>query len=141
MGWLHAPLTIKVPGSDDITENRVSQYSGDDLACSMPPADQFIVNQFHQLGFNLNTGSGAYPITWAELSSYSLLRSAPLTEWESESLIAMSREYCSWMIKAKDKHFISPWHHEDYDPIAANRLKVERQVKAMKEARKNMKTA
>lgn len=128
-------------GGDDITETRLIQYGQENLACALPECDNLIVEQFHQLGLNLNTGNGAYPLTWAEVSAYSSLIAMPLTQWESNQLIMMSREYCSWGIKAKDKHCVSPWNHPDYDAIAENRLKVEKQIKAMKEARKSMKTA
>jgi len=135
MGWLHAPLKIKVAGGDDTTESRVAQYGGDDLACAMPEVDQFIIEQWHKLGFNLNVGNGCYPLTWAEIDSFSNRLSAPLTEWESSQLIMMSREYCSWLIKAEDKYLEAPWHDKDYDPVVANRMRNAEKLKKVKAAR------
>lgn len=136
MGYLHAIPTDDKDKSDK--SSRVESYGADHLACEMPNADGLVVNYFHGLGFNLNYGMGAFPLTWSEINSFSELKAESIGEWEADQLIMMSREYCSWSIKGKDKFCLSPWDHEDYDPIAANREKVAIQAKALRTARNSV---
>ena len=80
----------------------------------MPDADAYMVSCWNNLGFNSNYGMGAFPLTWGEVNSFSSSQSLRLTQWECEQLIMMSREYCSWVSKSKDKNCLSPWDHPDY---------------------------
>ena len=131
MGWLHAPMKI----SDTVTVSRLSDYGIEDLACEMPDADSFIIELWQEVGFNLNVGSGAYPLTWSEIDSFSNRLALPLTQFESSQLMMMSREYCHWLSKAVDKYIDAPYHNDDYDPLIANRLRNERKLKARRAAK------
>ena len=108
----------------------------------MPKADQILINDFHSLGFSLNIGNGNTPLTWLEIKAFSDLRFEKLSMFESESLIMMSREYCSWLIKASDLNCQSPWHSETYNAIESNATQVNAGFKAlMARAKKKNKPA
>lgn len=117
--------------------NRLEEYGSNSLTCSLPVADEYIVNQFLSIGFCLNVGMGNYPLTPESISAFSASRALPLSEWECDQLAMMSREYCGWLNKSKDRNFLSPWDHADYDPIEENRKRVNEQMKALRSARNN----
>lgn len=121
MGWLHA-----IPEGDN-AKSKLEEYGAESSACKMPSADPLIVNAFHLLGFNMNVGMGHFPLTWCEIDSFSNRQQTQLSEWESEQLIMMSREYCNWLFKAKDRNYPSPWDDEGYDPLIENRKRIEKQ--------------
>ena len=110
------------------------------MAAAMPEADAYAVNCWHSLGLNSNYGMGAFPLTWQEVESFSSSQALRLSQWESEQLIMMSREYCSWVNKSKERHYQSPWNHKDYDALTANRARVIKQAQAMRTATNNADT-
>jgi hypothetical protein len=136
LGWLHAVPKADKPKKDDIAISRIQDLGVENIACTMPEADSLIVSYFHKLGFNLNVGMGSYPVTWSELKSFSDSLASSLDEWESDQLIMMSREYCAWNNKGKDRLCGSPWNCADYNAIEENRKRVKKQFKDQRAARK-----
>lgn len=49
------------------------------------------------------------PISWTELDSYCRRSRTDLSAWESDKVIMMSREYCSFIEKAKSERCIQPY--------------------------------
>ena len=121
-------------------QTRSESYGADSLACKMPEADIYIVSCWHTLGLNSNYGMGAFPLTWSEISAFSSSQALRLSQWECEQLIMMSREYCSFINKSKERHYPSPWDHEDYNALEANRARVIKQAQAMRTATNNADT-
>ena len=60
----------------------------------------------------LETPMGSQPVTWTELYSFVQMRGEPLTTWEADALISMSRSYLSSREKGKDPLSISPIDRE-----------------------------
>jgi len=59
--------------------------------------------------------------------------------WECEQLVIMSREYCNWLIKAKDLNCLAPWHSKDYNAIKATSQQVNTGFASLRAAAKNKK--
>lgn len=97
----------------------------------MPDVDLFIVNCFHGVGRCLSGGMAVVSITWQELKSYSELSGYDLTPWESEQIINMSREYCSWLSK-KDPLISAPWHDDSYSELQVARERVVKNAMKLK---------
>jgi hypothetical protein len=90
------------------------------------------VNVFHAIGVAQNAGMGLFNLTWNELSAYCNLSRVNLTAWESQQVINMSREYCSWVNKGKDPNCGSPWVNTNEDAIEENRALVAEKMASMR---------
>ena len=71
---------------------------------------------------------GTYPVTWQELESYSRLSCSNLTAWESEQIINMSSQYCSFLNIGK-KPSEPPYQREfDSNDIAAQNASIDKML-------------
>ena len=117
LGWLHA-----TPEKADCS--RAESLGVDNDACAIPDCDNFLVSCFHSVGRCLSGGMAVTAITWQELKAFSELSDSNLTAWESEQIINMSKQYCSWLTIGKDPLCSAPWHDDDYDELQIARERV-----------------
>ena len=73
---------------------------------------EYLVQCLETIGFGVSGFNGIEPISWNELRAWQELTQTPLTAWESESLILMSRAYCAMAYKAKEASYPSPLINE-----------------------------
>jgi len=134
---LHAIPKSKNPKDKTVHKARLTLYGVDNDTCKLPEADNTIVNDFHNLGYKVGVGDNLMPLTWVEMAAYSSLRHSSLSMWESEQLINMSREYCNWLIKARDLDCQSPWHTKGYNVIEATVTQVTSGFASLRAAAQN----
>jgi hypothetical protein len=134
---LHAIPKSKNHKDKTVHKARLSVYGVENETCALPDADSVLVNDFHNLGYKIGNGDNLMPLTWLEIASYSSLRHSSLSMWESEQLVNMSREYCNWLIKARDINCQSPWHSEKYNVIEATSTQVTSGFAALKAMAQN----
>lgn len=89
---------------------------------SLPKADSNIIFCFHQSGMNTAIhGMGISPLSWTDVKSFSECSGCDLHELEVGLLQLMSRCYCSWLMKGKEKGCFSPW--DDQELIVSEKAK------------------
>ena len=82
-------------------------------------------------------GMGLSALTFAELDAYCNRTSTDLNAWESMQVINMSRDYCNWNNKGRDKLCQSPWNDSSEEAISANNDKIAAQMKALRNRNDN----
>lgn len=115
----------------------MTQYGVENEACALPNSDNSLVSDFHNLGYKTGVGENVAPTPWSEVKSYSDMRHTPLSMWESEQLVSMSREYCNWLAKGTDVNCLSPWHSEKYNVIESTSSQVKSGFASLRAAAKN----
>ncbi len=68
-----------------------------------------LIDYATELGLGMSTGMGITPITWQELDAWASRTNTPVTDDECRILIDMSKTYCAWSVKAKDKKCEPPF--------------------------------
>lgn len=118
---------------DGSKQSRLEYYQGGSIFASLPDSDPFIINAFHQLGLASSNGIGVTPISWQELSALNEMARLELSSWESEALIAMSRDYVNWNIKGKEKNCLSPWDDTSEEAMERQREFIVQKQLALKD--------
>ena len=98
----------------------------------MPDADPFLVSVFHDIGVAMSGDMSLSALTFTELDAYCNRMKTDLTAWESSQIITMSREYCSWNSKGKDKTCTSPWSDNSDEAIEENNARITEKMKALR---------
>ncbi len=79
----------------------------------------------------LTGAMGIIPLTWVELDAFISRSGYPLSGFEAENIITMSREYCNFSHKAKELGCAPPYNSgvsfNDDNSLDAMREKVARQ--------------
>lgn len=121
MAWLHA--APKRNKKDENPKSRLELLSEDDPARELPDINLYLSMCFELLGICSNTGMGLTALTWFDVKSFCDQSSYPLTGWESEQIVLMSRAYCRMSHKATKVGFPSPYNLalEDEDALEVNR--------------------
>lgn len=112
LGWLHStPELIRPNGHTGVGGNktRIEKLAEGNAQRGVPSADTYIVNAFHLLGASSSNGMGITPQSWTEVDAFCNRSSCILDDWQADTLILMSRAYCSWLSKGKDINCFSPW--------------------------------
>lgn len=102
----------------------------------MPKVDPFVAHVFHEIGIADSSGMSLVSISFTELDSYCNRMKVDLTAWESMQVINMSREYCNWLNKGKDKTCVSPWSDNSEEAVEANNTKIAEQMKSLRGRKK-----
>lgn len=102
----------------------------------MPEVDHLVSHVFHEIGIANNGGMGLAPVSFTELDAYCNRMQTDLTAWESIQVINMSREYCSWLNKGKDKTCVSPWSDNSEEARIENNKKISEQMKSLRGKKK-----
>lgn len=131
MAWLQA--APKRHNKDDNPLSRYESLGDDNPANSLPEADGYIVKCFRLIDVCSSSGMGITALTWLEVNSFSTCSGYPLTGWESEQIILMSRAYVNYSHKAKEANCPSPFNlaANDDDAMEANRKIVNDRFLAM----------
>lgn len=108
MAWLHA--APKRHKKDDDPTSRAESLDDDNPAKSLPEINGYLAKCFHLSGVCLSGGMGINALTWAEIDSFVNRSGYPLTGWESEQIILMSRAYVNYSHKAKELSCPSPFN-------------------------------
>lgn len=140
MSWLHAAQ--KGHDKDENTQSRYDSLDDDDPLKSLPDINVYIKSCFHLTGICSSNDMGIIPISWVELNSFINCSAYPLTGWESEQIIMMSRDYCSMHVKAQKIRCAAPYleNMDEEERLQANRDRVARQWDALSDtfAKKEM---
>ena len=102
----------------------------------MPESDQFVTHVFHEIGMASGGGMSLSALSFSELDAYCRRMKVDLTAWESINIISMSREYCSWLNKGKEKTCASPWNDRSKEAISANNDRIAEQMKSLRGKKK-----
>ena len=98
----------------------------------LPQVDQFIAMVFRDVGMAMPGGMQLTPVTFTELDAYCHRAKVDLTAWESQNVINMSRDYCSWLHKGAEPECTSPWNDTSPEAIAENDRRIAEQMKSLK---------
>lgn len=131
MAWLNAkPKRHK---NDEKPKSRFEILKDNDPAKALPETNRYIVDCFELAGVCLSGDMSITPLTWSEVESFVNCSERPLTGWESEQIILMSRDYIVYSHKAKDLGCPSPFNlaANDEDARAINRAIVNDRFNAM----------
>lgn len=131
MAWLKA--APKRHKKDEDPKSRFESLDDDNPSKSLPEADTYLIKCFRLIGLFLDVGMGRYTLTWSEIDAFSTCSGYPLTGWESEQIILMSRAYVNYSHKAKELSCPSPFNlaASDDDAMEANRKIVNDRFLAM----------
>ena len=129
MAWLHA--APKRNDKDDKPPSRFKTLKDGDPLKDLPEINEYYAICFQLSGMFLTGAMGIIPLTWAELDSFVSRSAYPLSGFEAENIITMSREYCNFSHKAKELGCAPPYNnnslYNDEDSLDAMRDKVARQ--------------
>lgn len=92
--------------------SRLKIWGADNPICKMPICDPVVKKAFLDCGVAMSGSMSMIPISWTELSAYCQLSKTDLTAWEADHVIAMSREYCSFIQEAKSETCPQPYWPE-----------------------------
>jgi len=90
-------------------KSRIDSFFEGHIQAALPDADNHIVSAFHMLGVYSSNGMGQVPVSWSDVHGFCQSSTYDLEGWQAETLIDMSRIYCSWIHKGKDANCFSPW--------------------------------
>ncbi|HAD31522.1 MAG: hypothetical protein CL578_22375 [Alteromonadaceae bacterium] len=110
MAWLHTAPSVK----DKDTEPRIKTLEDESPFKALPEIEnaEDLAHHFSRMG-QINQGSmGITPFTWGDVQSYCQQSGVPLSGWESEQIILMSREYAVMSQKSKQKTYPAPYADE-----------------------------
>jgi hypothetical protein len=82
-----------------------------DAFTKMPDIDfgfTHLIEWIHELGFFLNGGMGAIPLSYSEIKAFSDLTQNPVTPFDAKVLRDMSNAFISTQEKAKDSECKDP---------------------------------
>lgn len=104
----------------------------DNPAKSLPEINEYLSLCFQLSGMYGGNGMGCVPLSWAEIKAFSEQAAYPLTGWESEQLILMSRSYCSMAHKGTELGCPAPYQEgiSDEEVEQSMRDKVTKQWEA-----------
>lgn len=139
MAWLHG--SPKRHKNDESPKSRAELLDDDDPAKSLPEINGYLSKCFMLSGVCLSGGMAIAPLTWVEVDSFVNRSAYPLTGWESEQIILMSRAYVNYSHKAKDLGCPSPFNlaANDEDAKEINRAIVNARFTSMFNAMDNSK--
>ena len=92
--------------------SRLDIWGRDNPVAKLPQCDEVVKKAFLDCGVAMSGGMTMIPLTWAELYAYCQLSKTDLTVWEADHVIAMSREYCSFLQTAKSETCVQPYWPE-----------------------------
>ena len=131
LAWLHA--VPKSSSKDKNEKPRFEKLDDDNPAKTLPEANGYLTMCFQLAGICSSGGMAITALTWSEIDSFIARSAYPLTGWESEQIISMSRIYVNFSHKAKDAGFPAPYNPaaNDDDAMEAARSIVNNRFLAM----------
>lgn len=103
----------EAPGKSRLEELR-SEF-GKDYSPDMPPIEcgRHVLDRFWEVGPALSDGAGQYPLTHVELSKYQENTGIEFSEWESVTLVRLSKEYLGESHRATKRDCEAPWQETE----------------------------
>lgn len=97
---------------------------GKDYSPDMPPVEcgRHVLDRFWEVGPALSDGAGQFPLTHSELSKYQENTGIEFSEWESTTLVRLSKEYLGESHRAAKRDCDAPWKSAEQE--AAIRVSV-----------------
>lgn len=129
MAWLHS--APKIYDKEEKPKTRMSKLSDKELKYAFPKVDSYLIEAFKESGVCLDGVNGATSLTWDEIESFSEKSTFDLNRYDSELIIMMSRDYCSFSIKARETNCSSPY--ESKESISAMRKRVNDQINGLED--------
>lgn len=114
-------------------KSRCRLFGEDNPVCKLPDCDSVVRKAFLDCGLAMSGAMSMVPLSWSEVSAYNSLSGVSLSPWEAENVIMMSREYCSFLTKAKDETCVQPyWPDMNDDEMRSYHQSIESLTNEMK---------
>lgn len=95
------------------------------ILLDLPNVDyaEYLLNYLYEVGFSKPSSMGIRPIDWIDLNNWSQVTHTELTNWESLTMIYLSKVYVEQWYASNEKIVPAPYQQEEPDKkVIANQV-------------------